>query len=458
MIYHRPITIVVAEDEKIILNNIVKKIKNCGDQFKVVATASNGEIATELIDLHHPNLLITDIQMPIINGLDLVNYAKANHPDMKVIIISGYDEFEYARKALTYGVHDYLLKPISEDTLRKVLLDIKDQITNNITAMERDVVTSEIYGKNISEPLPTILQNSVYALVLINVGNLLTPDAHSSYDKQINQLWNHVDLVSYMDKTLSPNLNYFIVDEKLLNQKFVLISSEDASINSSYHFCEKLDAYLQDRLEGKPFTLNIYNKTISHRDISLTAEKVRRYVRKHQYIGQTGLVSVVDMAIKIELPSIEAQIKSDITSSYRMQDLDSVKEIIASLFEQWNSKHVPQLLVEKLIFGLISTISELSKTDSSDNYLQLEEQLSGLRIYAKSIQDCYGPVLNLIDETIVTNKQSRISSIELVNMICDYLENNYSKPLTLETISQLFNYSASYISASFKKNIRLVHL
>ncbi len=102
--------------------------------------------------------------------------------------------------------------------------------------------------------------------------------------------------------------------------------------------------------------------------------------------------------------------------------------------------------------ALLALSANCQKTDSSDNYLQLEEQLSGLRIYAKSIQDCYGPVLNLIDETIVTNKQSRISSIELVNMICDYLENNYSKPLTLETISQLFNYSASYISASFKKH------
>ena len=107
----------VVEDEPLILQNIIDKIHHVNPEFKVVYAAANGLDAWEHIEIYSPDLLITDIQMPVVNGLDLLARVKESYPAIECVILTGFNEFEYARKAIRSYSLDYLLKPINEDEL-----------------------------------------------------------------------------------------------------------------------------------------------------------------------------------------------------------------------------------------------------------------------------------------------------------------------------------------------------
>jgi YesN/AraC family two-component response regulator len=107
----------VVEDEALILDHLVSKIEALPLPLVVSATATNGEDAFRLIEQAPPDIVFTDIRMPLMNGLELSQRIHERYPSVAVVIISGYNEFEYARQALRYNVSDYLLKP----TTRKLL-------------------------------------------------------------------------------------------------------------------------------------------------------------------------------------------------------------------------------------------------------------------------------------------------------------------------------------------------
>jgi two-component system, response regulator YesN len=114
-------SILVVEDEPLIRENLVKKLRGSCPEFEVVGEAADGREAQEMAAELHPDVLLTDIRMPVLDGIGLIRELYYSHPDMKVIILSGYDEFSYARSAIEFGVKDYLLKPVSAEDLRAAL-------------------------------------------------------------------------------------------------------------------------------------------------------------------------------------------------------------------------------------------------------------------------------------------------------------------------------------------------
>lgn len=116
--------IVVAEDENLILNYIVKKIKKATNHFTIVAKASDGIQAFELVKQHLPHVLITDIKMPQMDGLELAEKVHNYFPMIRTIVITGHADFEYAKKAIHSNVFEYLLKPVSIDDLRHVFTNL----------------------------------------------------------------------------------------------------------------------------------------------------------------------------------------------------------------------------------------------------------------------------------------------------------------------------------------------
>lgn len=121
---------ILAEDEPRIRSNIVKKIGQTGLPFKLVGEAEDGNTALELADRFNPHLLITDIRMPVLDGIELISRLYYARPDVKVVIISGYDDFAYTRPALKFGVMDYILKPVNvkdlKDILSRVLVKLQE--------------------------------------------------------------------------------------------------------------------------------------------------------------------------------------------------------------------------------------------------------------------------------------------------------------------------------------------
>ncbi|CAH1207987.1 Regulator of RpoS [Paenibacillus auburnensis] len=96
--------------------------------IEFIGEASNGNEALDLIEVLKPNIVFTDINMPYMDGLELARLAKEKDPFIKIVILTAYPEFEYAKQGVKFKVHDFLLKPIQPDVLRKLALDLKDVI------------------------------------------------------------------------------------------------------------------------------------------------------------------------------------------------------------------------------------------------------------------------------------------------------------------------------------------
>ena len=118
----------LVDDEALTREAISENIPWAELGFELIASCENGREAMEQMKQVPPDLLLTDICMPYVDGIELARYVHENHPDTKTVIISGYDEFEYAKQAVRYQVMEYILKPITPTELTEVLLRAKESL------------------------------------------------------------------------------------------------------------------------------------------------------------------------------------------------------------------------------------------------------------------------------------------------------------------------------------------
>lgn len=120
--------VLLVDDERIIREGIAKVIawESCG--FSLIGTARNGVEAFEIICRERPEVVITDLKMPVLSGLELIAKVKSELPETVFIILSGYGEFELAREAMRHGVRHYLLKPCNESKISETLNEIRIEL------------------------------------------------------------------------------------------------------------------------------------------------------------------------------------------------------------------------------------------------------------------------------------------------------------------------------------------
>ncbi|NQX62984.1 response regulator transcription factor [Paenibacillus qinlingensis] len=122
------LTVVVAEDEPIVRMGLVALLESEAEGIKVVGEAEDGLQAMELARQHLPDIIITDIRMPLMDGLTFMSALRQEGIASSVIVVSGYGEFEYAQQAMRAGAADYLLKPVNEDNLLPTLNALREKI------------------------------------------------------------------------------------------------------------------------------------------------------------------------------------------------------------------------------------------------------------------------------------------------------------------------------------------
>lgn len=111
----------VVDDEEMIRNGMARQIEQMGLSVKVVAKAADGPEAMELFGIHSPDILFMDINIPHINGLECIRQIRESNRLCVIIIVSGYDDFEYARQAIHHNVDFYLLKPVEDEEFREIM-------------------------------------------------------------------------------------------------------------------------------------------------------------------------------------------------------------------------------------------------------------------------------------------------------------------------------------------------
>lgn len=138
------IKVFLVEDEVIIRESIKNNVEWEKHGYELVGEAGDGEMALPLIKELKPDILITDIKMPFMDGVELGKILKTEMPDLSVIFLTGYDDFSFAKEAISIGVEEYLMKPVTGEQLIAALDKVKNQIekkkilTDNMTRLEQE--------------------------------------------------------------------------------------------------------------------------------------------------------------------------------------------------------------------------------------------------------------------------------------------------------------------------------
>ena len=130
--------IILVDDEEEVRDSIKRKVDWNLLGFEVIGSVNNGEEALELTETNHVDVVLTDIKMPFMDGLTLCAKVKENYKNTKVVLYSGFDEFEFAREAIHLEAEEYLLKPISAKDLEKVFQKIKNNLDRELDERRAD--------------------------------------------------------------------------------------------------------------------------------------------------------------------------------------------------------------------------------------------------------------------------------------------------------------------------------
>lgn len=232
--------VLIVEDQSNFRKGLVKMIESGGLGWDVVGEASNGKDALELLDQVKPDLVLTDIRMPIMDGIEFVGHLRRSYPEMLVIILTGYKNFEYAQAAVRHGALDLLIKPCTEQDVRQVLTKASESFYGKYAEKQKKLVQQKLE-----------LDQAFRALFLdLPISNAFIPLLNEVLDGK--ELWllqlNHDDFIKQDSQKGDRSLLQFalsnIVEEMLLqadlegrlllveHDRFVLIT-EQGGINDT---------------------------------------------------------------------------------------------------------------------------------------------------------------------------------------------------------------------------------
>lgn len=219
-------SVIVAEDEELLLNNLVQKIQKTDPEFQVVGTAQTGAQALALAEKLSPDLIITDIRMPVMDGISLLTRVREQFPFTRFIITSGFSDFEYTRQAIILKVSDYLLKPIDPEELRNVLSKIKHEL--------------QIARNDYS----TIFNDSTSAMTPAQIASLLRDFMVKNYGQDIN-LNLIADNLNYSPSYLTKIFcqaygctpTKFLINLRMNNAQWFLIHEPSYSVRQVGELC-----------------------------------------------------------------------------------------------------------------------------------------------------------------------------------------------------------------------------
>ena len=154
-------SVLLVDDEEEVIQVIMKKINWEGLGFCVAGYANNGVKAFEMVEEFQPDVVMTDIRMPFMDGMELSRRIKAEYPATKILFFTGFDEFEYAKGAVHLEVEEYILKPVNSLELTNVFTELKIKLDQEISE-KRNV---EVLQKYYMESLPLLQANFYSSLI-----------------------------------------------------------------------------------------------------------------------------------------------------------------------------------------------------------------------------------------------------------------------------------------------------
>lgn len=438
---------------------------------KVVGSAENGEEALDMVRMLQPDIVITDIKMPGMDGLAFIKAAKEILPDMEVILLTGYGDFEFARTAIQLGVTDYILKPTNFEELEKTVLKLCEKI-------RRSGVKKEYYEtlKNRYESSLSILNRYIVSS-LLHHNNDKTPGIHN-FRKEI-QTYKYIVIAGILlnadqvmqEKNLNRDLLVFEIMnicEEIFNKYSERILSEDHS--GTFHFilffCEEMsdDAcrdvalravlrigdVIKSYLKGK-MTFGVssvgrdtQNMHLLYREFSLMWNRHRFYSDQVMIMGRDDGQNYNDSWCIPE--TVAGRIDRFLIGG----EADAIHETVSTLFQFAKDSHPePDLLKSSIVGLLIHCIHVISDGNSKELSAQMRETVSNINA-CQEIEKLQIEMELFLQRLLACRNDHIVPQHMIVQKAVEYLERHYQEDISLAELASRLHVSGSYLSKLMK--------
>lgn len=469
------IKVFLVEDEFVIREGIKNNIDWKGHGYEFCGEASDGELALPLIKKEKPDIVVTDIRMPFMNGLELSRIIKKEMPWIEIIILSGFEEFEYAKEAIKLGIAQYLTKPISGDELLHEL----DFLVNKIEENKREQEIREMYLKEMrenriserkaffeklvtgsesaaelivdAEKINLNISSVYYCIMLVNT----SVNTHSS-EEFSNRL---VDI----DEEIENNINeeYVITFDRDIEGKAFLFKAESMEeLNDRIdNFIIKLkDIFLRyngiryfggigecvDRLSDVPNSFESACKAFTKRYFTKENDFIR-----NAYIEERDASSENFDIENLEIGKFD---RSKIAEFLRFGDGSEteyyVDEYLASFgMNAIKSQMFRQYIVMDIYFSVVEFIDSLDIGKDEKNLFGFKPDIIRTEEESKSY------IISIIKKGIEIREGKLTGrNNDVVDSVMKYIEENYAdEELSLNTLASHANFSPNHLSMVFSQ-------
>ncbi len=459
--------LLIADDRKEIADQIAKTI--AWEKYDIFPmTAYNGKDAWETILNVGADIVVTDIEMPILSGLQLAEKCKENNIKSKIIILSGYDNFSYARQALSLGVSEYLLKPVSTEELLKTILRVKEQLQKENSAIEtanrqyrwkacslpilKNALFKDLIQENISPE--SFHKKAELANLEIRPGNtclvMLVPHWMTADKASAEELHTLEFGISNMTKEIfSRDFSCEVFwNEKRFSTAVLNYPRQQRGIVTQYNAYQA--AIQTQKAINEYFGIDV---TVAISQCYTEENAIQEAYRECvQLIGSGGYQNKNVVLSKNDCETngqadYPQDLADEILRVFSLQDLDKTLEKTRQLcHEIMKERCLPPLELKNKLCNLLIRLGYTQGIEA--NVFDLSTEFLTLSTMEEVEQWMCNHICQMCSEE--PKKQCTKDQIEAVQA---YIEENYSRPISLKEISESLYVSQSYLSSLFKEHM-----
>lgn len=439
-------SILIVDDERIERRGIKFLLKQIGIELEVYE-ASNGKEALEFLNQNEVDILFTDIKMPFMDGISLIDEVKKRDIKSRIVIFSGYEEFEYAKFATKMGVLNYILKPVNptefEETIVRIIKDIeKENEENRVKNMNIDFMKEHI--------LFSLVNGANYDEVLNKTKNIINLDFLKSYNRMFLIEFNNdffgqtnIDFNNFIHEKLNYNFQYLNLN---LKQSLLIFSGIENDISK----IKEIGLIIHDIIY-KTFNINCYITIGSEmndiNEMSKCFNKMELIMEKKFYETDTYVFTGDDECNDVSSECDDSILKS-IKQNIEIKDIESLNKNFNMLCSKYSRKEDISQIYLKFIFSeilkdLYKNLKEVGEDDFKKDIFKLYRSTDFTNVI--SIINEYIEKLNTSVECNTSLVHKEIESVK------KFILENYEKDLSVDILASSVCLAPSYLSYVFKK-------
>lgn len=473
----RKIKVFLVEDEVIIRSGVKKSINWEQEGYEFVGEASDGELAYPMILKEKPDILITDIRMPFMDGLELSRLVKKELPDIKILILSGYDEFEYAKKAIKIGVTEYLLKPISAAKLTEVL----NAVSETIRQENEEKNLLETYFAEMRENTERDKMKLFEKLMMgdLSMGEILEAGERfgmnlgaSCYKivlfKILANLENHVyaeqmvDACSAVEEVASMIEGVYVFQRGVEGWAFLLTAQDEKSMEESakilyQNLKQAMKNYTQleyfGGIGGTVPRIRSLKQSFREADRAFAArfvEEANQIISQKEF-ENSQMEEGLKMQGVVQIGKSREMLQKFLSNGTR-EEVKAFSDAYISRIEEENIRST--MVRQYVVIDVCIVILSFCERISSANRLQEEaEELQKMMQKIHSLSEIKKYVVRLLNEAIeLRDAESGRRYSDLIAAAKKEIENHYmTEEISLNTVAISVGMSPSYFSSIFSK-------